>query len=149
MENTARLYNCARCHHQMTICSYCDRGNIYCGKSCSDQARRTSLNAASKRFQLTRRGRFLHAERQRRYRSRCKKVTHQGFQKSPPNDPLTTHSETPASLAVIEGDGIACRFCGRVCSAFLRLTYLHRARPLLVSDHKVIHSPPPLWAHAP
>lgn len=149
MESTARLYNCARCHHQVTICSYCDRGNIYCGKLCADQARKTSLNAASKRFQLTRRGCFLHAERQRRYRSRCKKVTHQGFQQSPLNDPLIPRSETPVSPAVTEDEGIACHFCRRMCSPFLRLDYLHRTQTLLVSDRKITHSPLPLWAQAP
>jgi len=111
MENTARLYNCARCHRQVTICSHCDRGNIYCGKSCADRARSTSLRAAGKRYQRTRRGRFNHAERQRRYRSRSKKVTHQGSLELPTNDPLTTRSEAPLSLAIIEDEGIRCHFC--------------------------------------
>jgi hypothetical protein len=75
MENTARLYNCVRCHRQVTICSHCDRGNIYCGKSCADLARSTSLKAAGKRYQRTRRGRFNHAERQRAYRDRHLKLT--------------------------------------------------------------------------
>ena len=28
MENTARLFNCARCHRQVLICRQCVRGNI-------------------------------------------------------------------------------------------------------------------------
>ena len=75
MESTARLYNCARCHCQVIICSYCDRGNIYCDKSCADLARKTSLRKAGKRYQRSYRGRLKHAERQRHYRARCKKVT--------------------------------------------------------------------------
>jgi len=66
MENTARLYHCARCHRQVVICRQCDRGNIYCPDGCAEEARRTSLRAAGGRYQQTRRGRLKHAERQRR-----------------------------------------------------------------------------------
>ena len=149
MENTSRLYNCVRCHCQVTICSHCDRGNIYCGKSCADRARSTSLRAAGKRYQRTRRGRFNHAERQRRYRSRSKKVTHQGSLELPTNDPLTTRSEAPSSVVVVEDEAIRCHFCGRLCSGFLRLEYLHRTAPSLASDRKVIHLPSKLRAQAP
>ena len=79
---------------------------------------RTSLRAAGKRYQRTRRGRFKHAERQRRYRSRRKKVTHQGSPEPPTNDPLATRSEAPLLLAIIEDEGIRCHFCGRLCSDF-------------------------------
>jgi hypothetical protein len=149
MENTARLYNCARCRCQVTICSHCDRGNIYCGKSCADLVRGTSLRAAGKRYQRTRRGRFKHAERQRRYRAKHKKVTHQGSPEPPTNDPLATRSEAPLLLAIIEDEGIRCHFCGRLCGDFLRLEYLHRTAPPLASDRKVIHLPSKLWAQAP
>jgi hypothetical protein len=81
MEPTARLFNCARCRRQVMLCSHCDRGNLYCGRGCAQQARRESLSAAGQRYQRSRRGRFCHAERQRRYRARQQKVTHQG---SPP-----------------------------------------------------------------
>lgn len=70
MQSSAHLFNCARCRCQVAICSHCDQGNIYCGKRCSQAARRQSLREASKRYQKTRRGRFAHAERQRRYRQR-------------------------------------------------------------------------------
>ena len=149
MENTARLYNCVHCHRQVTICSYCDRGNIYCGKSCADLARCTSLKAAGKRYQRTRRGRFNHAERQRRYRSRSKKVTHQGSPEPPTNDPLAARSEAPLLLAIIKNEGICCHFCGRLCSGFLRLEYLHTTAPPSASDRKVIHLPSKLRAQAP
>jgi len=58
MENTARLFNCARCRRQVAICSHCDRGNIDCGPNCSQQARRESMKAAGGRYQHSRRGRF-------------------------------------------------------------------------------------------
>lgn len=149
MENTARLYNCARCHRQVTICSYCDRGNIYCGERCANVARKESVREAGKRYQRTRRGCSKHAGRQRRYRSRGKKVTHQGSPEPPSNDPLVTRSETPASIAVTEIEGIRCHLCGRLCSAFLRLEYLHTTAPSLVSDRNTVHLPSTLWAQAP
>ena len=149
MGNTARLYNCARCHRQVTICSDCDRGNIYCAHSCADLARKTSLRAAGKRYQRTRRGRFRHAERQRRYRSRVKKVTHQGSPEPPSHDPLVTRSKVPASVAIIEDEGVRCDFCGGQCSSFMRLGFIHRATPPLACDPKVIHRPPRFWAQAP
>jgi len=149
MENTARLYNCARCQCQVTICSYCDRGNIYCGKSCAQTARKESVKRAGKRYQNTHRGRLKHAKRQHYYRSRGKKVTHHGSPEPPSNDPLTTRSDTPAAVAIIENEGIHCHFCGRLCSAFLRLEYLHRTAPSLVSDRNTVHLPSKLWAQAP
>ena len=149
MENTARLYNCARCHCQAIICSYCDRGNIYCSESCTQAARKESLRAAGKRYQRTRNGRSKHAERQRQYRSSCKKVTHQGSPGSPSNDPLPPRSETPASVATTEIEGVHCHFCGRLCSDFLRLDYRHRTTPSLASDRNVIYWPSKLRAQAP
>jgi hypothetical protein len=93
MENTARLFNCARCHCQVVICSHCDRGNIYCGRRCAEHARKTSSRSAGKRYQRTYRGRIKHAERQRRYRALQNIVTHQRSASSPPNDSLPPHPE--------------------------------------------------------
>ena len=149
MENTARLYNCARCHCQVIICSHCDRGNIYCGKSCADLARKTSLSAAGKRYQRTRRGRLKHADRQRHYRSRCKKVTHQGSPDPASNDPLITRPEAPAPVAIIEDKGVHCHFCGRPCSVFVRLDFLYRTPPPLAAGRNVIHRLPRFWAQGP
>ena len=142
MERSARLYNCARCHHQVMICSHCDRGNIYCSKSCAEQTRNRSLRAAGKRYQSTRHGRFKHAERQHRYRSRRKKVTHQGSPEPPSNDPLDPRPEAPASVAITEVEHIRCHFCGRLCSPFLRLDFMHRTHLPLASDQKAIYRPP-------
>jgi len=149
MEHSARLYNCARCHCQVVICSNCDRGNIYCAGGCAEAARRTSQRATGERYQQTYRGRLMHAARQSRYRAKVEKVTHHGSPESPSCDPLTTWSDTPASVAIIEDEGIHCHFCGCLCSVFLRLEYLHRTAPSLVSDRNIIHLPSKLWAQAP
>lgn len=149
MENTARLYNCARCHCQVLICSHCDRGNIYCGKQCSGIARRTSLKRSGKRYQQTYQGRLKHAARQRRYRSKHKKVTHQGSTEPPSNDPLVTRSEVLKPVVTIENDGIHCHFCGRLCSPFLRLDYLHRVTPYKTAVRSIIHRSPQMGAQAP
>lgn len=126
MDDTARVYNCARCHRQVVICSHCDRGNIYCGPACAETARRSSQRAAGRRYQHTRRGRLRHAERQRRYRARRKKVTHHGSASPSPGDPLQSRSQTPAVLGE-SAHIIRCHFCQRICSPFLRVDYLHRS----------------------
>ena len=132
MENTARLYHCARCHRQVVICRRCDRGNIYCAHGCARKARKASLRAAGNRYQKSRRGRLNHADRQRRYRARCQKVTHQGSPPQPPDGPLPTGPERPTGERRTEpesGNEIRCHFCHCLCSSFLRRDFLHRASP--------------------
>ena len=93
----ARLFLCARCRCQVLICSHCDRGQQYCGARCSGLARRESLRGAGRRYQHSRRGRHCHAERQRRYRRRCResacthKVTHHGSAGAPCDAELAPH----------------------------------------------------------
>ena len=93
----ARLFLCARCRCQVLICSRCDRGQQYCGARCSGLARRESLRGAGRRYQHSRRGRHCHAERQRRYRRRCRegvcthKVTHHGSAGAPRDAELAPH----------------------------------------------------------
>jgi hypothetical protein len=131
MRSSARLFNCARCRCQVVICSHCDRGHIYCGKRCSETARRQSQREAARRYQKTRRGRFAHAARQRRYRQRRRaKVTHQGSLPVLPAETLPAESRTSAQrseeLGAVPADGIRCRLCGRVCSHFVRQSFLRR-----------------------
>lgn len=140
MENPARLFICARCRCQVVICSYCDRGNIYCGKPCANHARQVSSRAAGKRYQDSYQGRTRHAERQRRYRCRVEDVTHQGSLPPSSNVPLDSPSKagvTPAAIAVGEVDH--CHFCARLCSSFLRQDFLHRRPPPSAFDRVVIH----------
>ena len=93
----ARLFLCARCRRQVLICSRCDRGQHYCGARCGGLARRESLRGAGRRYQHSRRGRHCHAERQRRYRRRCRegacthKVTHHGSAGAPCDAELAPH----------------------------------------------------------
>ena len=148
MQSSARLFICARCRCQVAICSHCDRGNIYCGKRCSETARRQSRREASRRYRRTRRGRLAHAERQRRYRQRrTKKVTHQGSPPVLPDATLPAESRTSAWRsavpAAVPGDGIRCHLCGRECSDFVRQSFLRR-RP----TREAIHLPPPVRAQS-
>ena len=137
---SARLFNCARCHCQVVLCSHCDRGQIYCGRACAQAARRQSTHAAGRRYQHGRRGRRAHAERQRRYRQRRRaKVTHQGSPPVPGAARLCAESggwvgrvEDPAGV-------IHCHRCGRVCQPWLRQAPLRR-RP---AREAVIWPPPP------
>jgi hypothetical protein len=90
---SARLFMCAECHAQALICSCCDRGQIYCAGDCAARARQRTRRDAGRRYQTSRRGRLAHAERTRRYRVRCKNVTHRG----PPDDLLSSGSPAIAS----------------------------------------------------
>lgn len=129
---SARLFNCARCHRQVTICQYCDRGNLYCGGVCAGEARKESLRRSSASYQSSRRGRAANAQRQTRFRQRQReKVTHHGSTLDTPDDLLpveaykqsTCHSVVKARLE----PGIYCLFCHRACDPFLRNRFL---RPL-------------------
>ena len=60
------MFRFARCEMRTVVCKRCDRGNIYCGKECSSQARRENLRAANRRYQRSFRGRMANAERQSR-----------------------------------------------------------------------------------
>jgi hypothetical protein len=148
MQSSARVFNCARCRCQVVICSHCDRGNIYCGKRCSQTARHQSQREAGRRYQRTYRGRLAHAARQRRLRQRRRaKVTHQGSPAVLPDETLPAESRTSArrieSPPAVPGDGIGCHLCGRVCSHFLRQTFLRR-RP----TREAIDLPPPVRAQS-
>ena len=148
MQSSARLFSCARCRCQVVICSHCDRGNLYCGKRCSETARSQSRREASKRYQRTRRGRLAHADRQRRYRQRRRqKVTHHGSPPAIPDETLPVESRTSARRsevpAAVSGDGIHCHLCGRRCSDFVRQSFLHR-RP----TREAIDSPSLVWAQS-
>ncbi len=148
METTARLFNCARCRRQVVLCSHCDRGNIYCSRGCARQARRESVNAARRRYQRSRRGRFSHAERQRRYRARQRKVTHQGSPSaarcdSPAWTPNASAGPQSVTRSAPLSEGIGCHRCGRRCSAFIRLRFL-RGRARRRASHEPLPRPPPV-----
>jgi hypothetical protein len=128
---SARLFMCAECHAQALICSCCDRGQIYCAGDCAARARRRTRRDAGRRYQTSRRGRLAHAERTRRYRVRCKNVTHHGSPPSPPDDLLSSGSPAIASDASAFVDRARRRFphcdwCGRRCPDLVRQGFLRR-----------------------
>lgn len=151
MPSSARLFNCARCQRQVVICSHCDRGNRYCGKDCSQAARRASLRAAGQRYQQSRRGSFRHAHRQRRYcRRQTQKVTHQGSPAARGGERLRAESRTPARrepTPVLQApEGIRCHRCARLCTHFVRQGFLRRRSP---RPRSVTAPLPRAWASDP
>ena len=123
MIGSARIFYCALCHTQVVICSYCDRGQIYCSQTCSQTARTVSCRAAGRRYQNSYRGRLNHAARQRHYsdqqRDKKEKVTHQGSHEPRDYDLL---SEGPDN---IETDTMHCHFCKRPVGLLLRRGFLN------------------------
>lgn len=138
MNASARLFNCARCYCQVTICQYCDHGNIYCSGSCSSDARRATLHRASARYQASHRGRCKNAERQNRFRRRQReKVTHQGSTEDQLDDLLPVDPETQQNVHLKSprpmGTEIICHFCRQTCDPFLRNRFL---RPPVRHRHR-------------
>lgn len=133
MRSTGRLFVCVCCRTQVLICSHCDRGQIYCAAHCAQTARSHSIREAGKRYQTSRRGRFNHAERTRRYRARQKNVTHQGSLAPARDDLLAANSTIRAKAAsnaiCTRLSTRVCDFCGRPCAQFVRTGPLRRRVP--------------------
>lgn len=129
MRSNSRLFNCARCHEQVIICTDCDRGQIYCANGCAKLVRQASLHAANTRYQQTRKGKHKHAHRQHQYRLRQKeistKVTYQGFPGNSDHDVLPL---SPAKSKKTKLDsnlvGLHCHFCKKPVPNFLRTVFL-------------------------
>ena len=122
MRNIARHYSCPYCHKEVTICRACDRGHVYCGPSCSEAARFVSLKKSGRKYQSNQQGKLKHAERQKRYRMRHKKiVTHHSSKSLPTHDLLPPILDTPrGEIEKNDRLGDRCHFCGttikkRVC----------------------------------
>ncbi len=142
MPETGRMYLCARCRAQVVVCRRCDRGQIYCDRRCAAHARGAAQRAAGQRYQSSRPGRFAHAARARRYRSRCKIVTHQGSPLPLGSDLLAIEAAVPRIEAVVPqsnavGEALAVDFearccirCRARCSSAVRTGFV-RHRPLL------------------
>lgn len=130
VNNSARLYNCSRCHSLVFICQQCDRGNIYC-KECSVKANREAKSRAAARYQKTFQGRLNHAARQHRYREKLKqKVTHKGSASTRFRDLLIDkQKKVNPTFAFLNFDKytlILCHSCNKQCSHFLRNQFLRR-----------------------
>ena len=115
MPATGRLFVCARCRAQVIVCRRCDRGQIYCDGDCSELSRQASVREAGQRYQRSRHGRFAHAERMRRYRSRQNKVTHQGSAVAAADALLAPTSTTSAAKAT--APDIAAAVCLRIATS--------------------------------
>ncbi len=128
MEPTSRLYQCLLCHSQSTVCSNCDRGQIYCSLICSSIARRKSLKRAGSRYQNTFNGKRLHAARQARYRMRLIKiVTHQSSPPALHHDSMGKVKNKPKNTEKELGETrFCCCFCEKSVSDWYRHDFLRR-----------------------
>ena len=115
MDQPARLYLCARCRVQVILCSRCDRGNRYCGRACSHQAREDARRHTAQRYQCSWRGRIAHAKRAQRWRRRraerdaaratggdAHNVTHQGSRPGVASAPLAAWTPDIATAATAD-----------------------------------------------
>jgi len=129
----------ADCRQVFFLCRRCDRGDRYCSRPCAHRARHTARQAASHRYQHSRRGRLHHAARQARYRARREKVTHptshgptgSGIVTPPAPTERAGEEAADADPAVFAPSGpLRCARCGRR-GRFVRHTTLahHRPRP--------------------
>lgn len=153
MPPTGRMFLCARCRVQVVVCSHCDRGQIYCGSGCSADARRVAQRAAGARYQSSRAGRFAHAARSRRYRARCKIVTHQGSFALRADALLLDEAAVvvaPEIVSPVESSSAPrCACCGACCARALRWGFIrHHRRPAL--DRPIgVHRPEGVDEHPP
>lgn len=136
MQPTGRLFMCARCRAQVFICRRCDRGNRYCAADCARAARRESLSAAGHRYQSSRRGRVAHAARARRYRARCKLVTHHSSPATAANDvlqsdPIGAAAAVAATTCVVVAAPATshCHCCGCPLPALVRTGFVRHRGP--------------------
>ncbi len=136
-EVTGRLYLCARCRMQVFICRRCDRGNRYC-RDCAAVARRNNVREAGRRYQQTRRGRFAHAARARRYRARRQLVTHHGSPDPHADGVLQPDHDAAAGAAVALANAavraaaphqLRCHCCGRDLPPLVRTGFVRRRGP--------------------
>ena len=134
-----RIFHCKLCGKAVRICSLCDRGQRYCSRGCSKQARRLSCRKAGRKYQNGSEGREGNARRQREFYWRqwhkersapavppnpdetAGNLTHQA---SAPSTKSVRSSHQATDLAWrLFGERIArrspqrCHFCGRPCGA--------------------------------
>ena len=135
VDHPARLLVCARCRTQVLLCSRCDRGQRYCGRTCSGAARRDSQREAARRYQASRAGRMAHAARSRRWRQRrCKQVSGQAATLQAGHSNFVTHQGSPmragdAPLAPDELAGDGASDIGEVSMPLMRCCRCAAAQP--------------------
>ena len=98
-EPVARRFVCARCRMPVLVCSHCDRGQVYCASGCAQAARGERQRDAARRYQFSRRGRFKHAARTRRWREHQAVLTK--LATTPPAQSVTHQGYPPAASAAV------------------------------------------------
>ena len=73
------LFECARCHDLILLCTRCLGGRRYCDP-CGEQAHRDSVLECGRRYQGKPEGREKHRLRQQRYRARLRERQQDGLQ---------------------------------------------------------------------
>jgi len=115
------------CRGLFFICSYCDRGQVYCSQTCRQSAREQQRRAANRRHRQTRSGRLAHSRRQHayrlrrqraRYRQRENKVTDHSSQaqlRMRPSHRVSSFYLLSTNFAPLRSPRalLVCRFCGR------------------------------------
>ncbi|MGY3619273.1 hypothetical protein ACVJGD_005532 [Bradyrhizobium sp. USDA 10063] len=147
-EASCRLFLCARCRCQVLVCRRCDRGQIYCVGTCAQEARRDRQREARRRYQATPRGRAMHAERNRRYRARQRRMTDHGLVKVA-HGRLSSGFDVDLAPASSNrpSEPLLCHHCGHPALPFLRLSVLHprrrraQTRPTSVDSRRLGHPP--------
>ena len=126
-----RFCHVGECRAMFFLCTHCDRGQRYCSRACSRQARLRQHRSANRRYQQSPEGRLDHRDRQQQYRERrCRaRVTDQGSilnvcsASSPCGsvEAVSVDAGKPAAAAVSPpspenrpGMRLYCRVCGRV-----------------------------------
>jgi hypothetical protein len=122
-----RFCRAPTCRVLFFICSYCDRGQVYCSQTCRQSARDQQRRAANRRHRQTLSGRLAHSRRQHAYRLRRTRACYQRGENK-----VTDHSSqaqlrvrpsrrvssfyllsTNFSLLLSNRGLVVCRFCGR------------------------------------
>jgi hypothetical protein len=133
------MFNCARCHRLVVICTRCDRGQRYCSAPCAQVQRKRSVREAGRRYQRTRPGARNNAARQKRWRTRIVTTvthhpspTHKHLREELPgeNAPKETCDATSnrafvisnrTPVTILAGQPVRrCDFCGRLCGSYTR-----------------------------
>jgi len=129
------------------LCSRCDRGQRYCTRACSREARLAAQQEAARRYQASRAGRMAHAARSRRWRQRRREreqdsgeaavldggathfVTHQGSSPPATDAPLAAPEQAEECAGVMgEASPVPiaaqCRRCATALSPWVRQGFL-------------------------
>jgi hypothetical protein len=94
------LFECARCHKFVLLCTRCLGRRRYCDL-CGEAVRARSVRESGDRYQQTAEGRRKHMLRQRRYRAgrREGRLANQPPMALPPGNTGLTDTEPPAAVA--------------------------------------------------